>query len=601
MSVKSGQVIVSEFVTENPATGAAVNADSLPTAVLTVNGVDNAAGVTVASKATGEYTASVTLPSTMQPGQVAALIRTAVIGGVQTKQKIWEAAVDTERVSDLNDVSKSDLDDLLDFLLRKEFLPEWEVVMEGPAWWTDIDVSADGQTIITAKGLGPAEEGWDHGVFLSKDGGATWTQLQFNTASSCRMSGDGQTMLVGASGDGLYQSLDGGDTWTKVAAYTANWASCDVSTDGSMLIASQGSGIHYSPNGGVTWYGPVKPGGDTGVFHLCGTSADGSLIVAGSSKRLWMSEDRGSTWVEKRPYGDVDVSYQGTASVCYTDYGDGDHAWDVIFLATVAGEQHLVDYYIDSWETEWTAYGFGTHFGLEEPWYAEFAFSDDFYGSSLVSTSRGLFSHATRYAAITHCRLEPEFSFAYALATGPNEGTLYAGLWGGDLHRFKEMVAPRSLVTAYDAAKTAASAAGLADLEGVADRIKVKTDTISAGKVTVTSPVSTSGDINIFAGNDYYQSEGRSIPLDIPDPTHLYRLDEPGAVVQLRLQQATWEASQVIATQAGYTAHFQPSDAETRVLTRSQPYQLHCTSPNGHEFTLHEAMAFVAKVLPAVV
>jgi hypothetical protein len=47
--------MIVEFVTQHPQTGAATDADELPTAVVVLNGVDNAAVVTVANKDTGVY------------------------------------------------------------------------------------------------------------------------------------------------------------------------------------------------------------------------------------------------------------------------------------------------------------------------------------------------------------------------------------------------------------------------------------------------------------------------------------------------------------------------------------------------------------------
>lgn len=69
-----------EFITST-ATGAAANADSLPVGVLIVNGVDNAASVTVTNVTTGRYKASVTLPA-LTDGEVVEMGVTATIGGV---------------------------------------------------------------------------------------------------------------------------------------------------------------------------------------------------------------------------------------------------------------------------------------------------------------------------------------------------------------------------------------------------------------------------------------------------------------------------------------------------------------------------------------
>ena len=57
MSVRSAQSITVLFTTRAFATGVGVNADSLPTGTLYVNGVANGATVTITNLDTGRYTA----------------------------------------------------------------------------------------------------------------------------------------------------------------------------------------------------------------------------------------------------------------------------------------------------------------------------------------------------------------------------------------------------------------------------------------------------------------------------------------------------------------------------------------------------------------
>lgn len=100
MSVQTGQVIAEPFTTADPTTGAATNADSLPTAVLVVNGADDAAVVTVANVSTGRYTASVTLP-TLAAGDQLAIVASATVGEVAGVGVIWQAEADTARAGEV--------------------------------------------------------------------------------------------------------------------------------------------------------------------------------------------------------------------------------------------------------------------------------------------------------------------------------------------------------------------------------------------------------------------------------------------------------------------------------------------------------------------
>ena len=93
MSCLTGQVISEDFTTQNPTTGALANATGTPAGTLIVNGVNNAAVVSVANKGTGRYTASVTLP-TLVPGDRVQLFVSATVSGVAGGAHVWEDYAD---------------------------------------------------------------------------------------------------------------------------------------------------------------------------------------------------------------------------------------------------------------------------------------------------------------------------------------------------------------------------------------------------------------------------------------------------------------------------------------------------------------------------
>lgn len=77
------------------ATGAAADADSLPTGTLYVDGVANAASVTVTNIAgTGLYSWSVTMPA-LTAGQTAAVVIALTVGGVASHGVVYRAQADT--------------------------------------------------------------------------------------------------------------------------------------------------------------------------------------------------------------------------------------------------------------------------------------------------------------------------------------------------------------------------------------------------------------------------------------------------------------------------------------------------------------------------
>jgi hypothetical protein len=88
MSVRSSQSVTVVFTTRRFDTGAATNADSLPTGTLYVNGTADAATVTVTNITTGRYKAAVTLP-TLAVGDVVDLNINATVNSVTDNAVVW--------------------------------------------------------------------------------------------------------------------------------------------------------------------------------------------------------------------------------------------------------------------------------------------------------------------------------------------------------------------------------------------------------------------------------------------------------------------------------------------------------------------------------
>jgi hypothetical protein len=88
MSVYTGQTVVVDFSTHDPATGALADASSTPVGTLVLNGVDNGAAVTVTNKATGIYKASVVMP-TLALSDTVCLRMAATVGAVSDAAVIW--------------------------------------------------------------------------------------------------------------------------------------------------------------------------------------------------------------------------------------------------------------------------------------------------------------------------------------------------------------------------------------------------------------------------------------------------------------------------------------------------------------------------------
>ncbi len=93
MSVRSAESVTTVFTTASFSTGALVNADSLPTGVLYLNGTANGATVTVTNITTGIYKAAVTLP-TLAVNDLVSIVISATVGGIAGGGKVWEDTKD---------------------------------------------------------------------------------------------------------------------------------------------------------------------------------------------------------------------------------------------------------------------------------------------------------------------------------------------------------------------------------------------------------------------------------------------------------------------------------------------------------------------------
>lgn len=85
---------VSKDFTVQDGTGAASNADFLPTAVLVRNGSDTAVVVTVTNKETGVYNISFTIPATYEAGDEVEVRVTAVVSSITAKDYVFSTTLD---------------------------------------------------------------------------------------------------------------------------------------------------------------------------------------------------------------------------------------------------------------------------------------------------------------------------------------------------------------------------------------------------------------------------------------------------------------------------------------------------------------------------
>ncbi len=172
---------------------------------------------------------------------------------------------------------------------------------------------------------------WGNGVYVSRDGGNTWTHTGLeDTHHIGRVlvhPTDPDTVYVAALGHlwgpneerGVFRTTDGGATWEQVLRGDVDTGAVEMAMDWESpdtLYAAlyqrrrraygfagggPGSGIHRTTDGGDTWMklGGGLPEGDTGRIGLSVYRRDPRVVYAIVENReggVFRSEDRGLTW-----------------------------------------------------------------------------------------------------------------------------------------------------------------------------------------------------------------------------------------------------------------------------------------------------------------
>jgi photosystem II stability/assembly factor-like uncharacterized protein len=157
------------------------------------------------------------------------------------------------------------------------------------------------------------------GVYISIDRGRTWqTAGSVNHFINTLLPITDQKMLAGTS-EGLFVSRDGGATWERVSnrfAVQDVWGVL-ADSDGVLYAATNGSGVYVSMDDGETWSAR-----NVGLNSL----AAGSLalcpegrVVVGTTAGAFCTSDRGQTW------SSLCSDYAGRPIRCLS-IGSGGHA-----------------------------------------------------------------------------------------------------------------------------------------------------------------------------------------------------------------------------------------------------------------------------------
>jgi photosystem II stability/assembly factor-like uncharacterized protein len=200
----------------------------------------------------------------------------------------------------------------------------------------------DPQTIWVGTGdknAGGCADYFGQGVYLSEDGGATWSARNGGGAGALPLSivnavaiqpTDHDVILAGGpggcgadgalSGRGVYRSADRGLTWTRVLDSNVEDI---VFVPGSATVYAGlvGAGVYKSTDGGATW---TNPGSGLSVsgprLRLAMAPSDSDVLYVLAGKRLYRSGDGAATWTLRNANAcEAQCTYNQTLAVHPTD------------------------------------------------------------------------------------------------------------------------------------------------------------------------------------------------------------------------------------------------------------------------------------------
>jgi photosystem II stability/assembly factor-like uncharacterized protein len=191
---------------------------------------------------------------------------------------------------------------------------------DGAATWTCSAIDANVSRIVevpgsTATATPVVLSTSDRGLFVSNDGGATWTRATDPFASiwliAAAFDAASGAAYVGTD-EGIYRSTDRGATWSsRRQGLRSSWVTALAvdPADPAKLLAStygftvnQGPGLFRSIDEGHSWSSLESATAPSGFTSLFVDPTSSSTVFGAANATLYRSQDAGNTWTPLRSH-----------------------------------------------------------------------------------------------------------------------------------------------------------------------------------------------------------------------------------------------------------------------------------------------------------
>jgi len=275
------------------------------------------------------------------------------------------------------------------------------------------------------------------GLYVTRDGGDTWTRLtEKNGLSSGELGRCGIAFaankpeivyaLVEAKKNGLYRSTDGGESWLLVNSETDihnrpfYYSRLFVNPVNENIVYLCQTQLRVSEDGGKTFRALTAFNQAHSDFHAMWISPDGETLIVGNDGGLVISHNRGQSWrfVENLPLGQFyHINYD--LQIPYNVYGGLQDNGTWVGPAYVLSERAIQFYY---WKTIGGGDGFDAAPDPEKPGcgYGMSQGGNLFYFDLNLGT--------TRATVPTESEVKHRFNWNAGFAVDPfNPATIYLG------------------------------------------------------------------------------------------------------------------------------------------------------------------------------
>ena len=166
----------------------------------------------------------------------------------------------------------------------------------------------DSNTIYagTGEGFSNVDAVRGDGIFVTRDGGNSWTEIAFTAANSnffyvnsLAISSDGLTLLAGTN-DGIFRSTDSGQNWTQALTEGIGKVALDPTNSSNGIAGGVNNGrAYYSTDGGATWQEASRANVTGRRVEVGYAAANPSTVYAsveGRPSQIWRSTDGGHSY-----------------------------------------------------------------------------------------------------------------------------------------------------------------------------------------------------------------------------------------------------------------------------------------------------------------